>query len=294
MIIKKHQDLVHKARYSLSIPAIKMISHLIASIRVDDSDFELYTFKISEVEYIMGAKTKNIKHYFDDAIGELHQKPFKIGHKQFNWISYSEHIPKSGEVIVGIDVRLRPYLLELKSNFLTYNIKNILLLKSSRIIKMYEVFKDHLSSASRYKQVDFTLVTMDMEEIRDAFSIPPSYRNNDIKRVFDSAIVQFKTHTDIAIKIREIKRGRKITAFEVTVFNNDLNMTNTIHGYIDYVRKNLVNADLLKAKDKKTNKIMNISVSTDGRLYDKNGINFDSGRAKEIWSSLYESRAGLL
>ena len=47
-IVKKHNELVNKARYSLSEKGIKIVSALIAMIKKDDKDFQEYNIKIIE------------------------------------------------------------------------------------------------------------------------------------------------------------------------------------------------------------------------------------------------------
>lgn len=55
-----------------------------------------------------------------------------------------------------------------------------------------------------------------------------------------------------------------------------------------YIRENLVNQDLLIAQDKDTKQSYIISVSPDGKLYDKKGTNFSAKRSLGMWDTLFE------
>ena len=55
-----------------------------------------------------------------------------------------------------------------------------------------------------------------------------------------------------------------------------------------YVRENLINQDLLIAQDKDTEQSYIISVSPDGKIYDKKGTNFSAKRSLGMWDTLFE------
>ena len=242
-IVKKHQDLIHNARYRLSELGIKVLSVLISMVRVSDEEFTQYAIKISDFKELIGSDSNNTYKYAHRLVRELMSHPMQIGDEQFNWVSYGKYSRGDNYIVFEIHRKLKPYLLELQQNFLQYNIANILQLRSGYVIRLYELCKDHYTEATRYKpkqkSVQFELK---IDRMRELFEIPKSYQySSGIKlRILDKAVRQFKEKTDIQISYTEQKIGRKVDRIIITVRANDKGSADPLrnrHGFIDYVRK---------------------------------------------------------
>jgi plasmid replication initiation protein len=129
-IVKKHQELVHNARYKLSELGIKVLSILISMIKVSDDDFKSYIININDFKELIGSDSKNTYKYSHKLISELLSNPIKIDDEQYNWVSKGRYTKGENYIIFQIHPDLKPYFIELKKNFLQYNIVNILPLKS--------------------------------------------------------------------------------------------------------------------------------------------------------------------
>jgi len=292
-IIKKHQELVRNARYGLGDLAIKTLSLLISMIKVSDTAFQEYGIKLSDLKELTGVKSKNVDTYVDKMTTELLSSPFMIDeYNKMNWVTMAHYEKGSNLVIFEIHRYLKPYLLELKNNFLTYDISNILVLKSAYVIRLYELCKDHYNEGTRYKPKASVVFDMKIDRLREQFSIPKSYQYKDIRvNIIDKSVKQFKEKTDISITYKEIKLGRRVDSIQITVKSNakgSNDYTKNKQAFISYMRKEFVNADILKSRNKQTNKEMMISIAPNGKIYDKKGLEFEANRANEIWSTLYE------
>jgi len=222
--VVKHQDIVRNARYSLSELAIKVVSILIAMCKVSDTEFTQYALNINDFKELIGSSSKNTYDYTHRLINELLSKTLKIGDEQFAWISYGKYKKGDNIVIFEISRHLKPYFLELQKNFLEYNIQNILPLKSSYIIRLYELFKDHLNEAKRYKKNKESITfELKIDWLREVFEIPNSYQySSHIKKlIIDKAQKQFKQKTDIQFTYQEQKIGRKVDRLIITVKENN-------------------------------------------------------------------------
>lgn len=293
-IVVKHQELVRNARYRLGDTAIKTLSLLISMIKASDTEFMRYTIKLSEFKELTGASGNEVFKYVNKMTNELMSNPFWVGNVKLNWVSMAQYRDGDGAVVFEIHRFLKPYLLELQKNFLQYNIANILLLKSSFMIRLYELCKDHLNEAGRYKESNNS-VTFDIkiDRLRELFEIPKSYQySSHIKsRILDKAVWHFKTKTDIWISYKEQKIGRKVDRIIITVKHNDKGSSDFLRSrsaFIAHIRKNYVNTDIYKGSNKNTGKEMIISVAPDGRLYDRRGTKLDKERSSEIWDALYK------
>lgn len=302
-IIRKSEALL-MARYSLSEIAIKMITIVISLIDKDDEDFKLYTLKVQEFQELMdnnrkigGSSYKQLK----DACDELADKKIEfdegsnIGFFISRWIASAEYFPGTGEIEIEISQKLKPLLLQLKEGrFLNYELKNILPLRSTYVIRLYELLKHEYNKVSKYKKgISAVIYEIYIDKLREEFKIPNSYQySSHIKRlIFDKAVVQFAKYTDIKISYAPSrKKSKKVLAVEFTICLNDdiQSHLRDLRSFISFIRKNYINVTLIQAKDKNSNQLMDIACGEDKTLYDKRGKRFDNKRSQEIWESLYK------
>ena len=145
-IVKKAQQLV-ESRYNLTPMEIKIISELITMVKVSDTEFHEYAIRVSDWKNEKELKRKDIYKAFEDIADDLLRKPLTIRSEngdwiKSNWVSSAQYIKGKGIVIFEISKKLKPYLIALKEHFLQYDIKNILPLRSSYVIRLYELLKD--------------------------------------------------------------------------------------------------------------------------------------------------------
>ena len=225
--VKKSEAIV-KARYKLSPLAIKFISVIISNLRRSDDINEEYVLKVKDFRELTGQKTKRIYELIDEALNDLLKNPLTIplGDEKnsilkANWVSGA--IYNDGEVRFMIYPKLRPFLLEVKERFLKYRLENILLLKSSYSIRIYEILKDWLEMYSRYGSKAEKIISLN--ELREMLEIPKSYRFNNIKtQILNKAKQELEKHTDIIFEYEEIKTGRKVTHLKFLIKPNPAKM----------------------------------------------------------------------
>ena len=214
-IVKKAQQLV-SARYNLSVTEIKIICTLISLVKVTDEEFHEYIFRVADWKNDLKLQRKDIYKALEEVADDLLKKPFTIRDGEdwlkMNWISSARYVKKQGIVKFKISDELKPYLLELKKNFLTYDIKNILPIRSAYSIRIYEIVKDWWSIEIRYKKTKEVIKIVDLQWIRKTLQIPESYKYGDIKKqILQKSKADLEKYTDIAFTFEEIKTGRKVT-----------------------------------------------------------------------------------
>ena len=223
LIIKKPENLV-KARFKLSPLAIKFLSTIIANIKRGDNLDEEYVLQVKDFKELTGQKTKRIYELIEEALEDLLKNPLKIPLNEeqtkflmCNWVSSA--IYDAGEVRFMIYPKLRPFLLEVKKKFLKYRLENILNLRSSYSIRMYEILKDWLELNNRYGNKAEKIVSL--AEFREILEIPRSYKYGMLKqRILNKAKTELEKHTDILFEYEEIKTGRKVTHLKFIIKPN--------------------------------------------------------------------------
>jgi hypothetical protein len=205
---------------------------------------------------------------------------------------------KEGEnsVMFKIAPELKPYLLELQKNFTQYNIKNILVLKSAYVIRLYEYiiskYTEYMNYNSNAKSFTFEL---EIEEIKELFEIPESYLYKDIRvNIIDKAMKQFKEKTNIKFEYEEQKLGRKVVRLKLKVSDNNKGSNDIFasrKAFIKYIRetykpdgsKNLFPVILNTKKG-------DIKVNLNGEIYlsGADTQTYDNQQADKLWDWLFE------
>lgn len=196
-----------EANYKLGLLEQKIILCLASNINPSDSDFKTYTLPIKEFTNLLGLKGKPKYGELRQITKEMMKKVFevRIDKKviQVSWLSYVAYNETEGTIDIRFDPFLRPYLLELKREFTSYRLENVVKLKSSYSIRLYELLKQYEKLQER---------TFDLQILRGmlgAKDIYPAYGNFK-QRVIIPAQKELKKRTDISFEIEEIKTGRRV------------------------------------------------------------------------------------
>lgn len=198
-----------EANYKLSTLEQKIILYLISQIHKDDDDFKMYRLPIQEFSEMLGYRGSPKYTELREITKNLMRKVLEIREgqklKQLSWVSYVEYDERSGFVSLSFDPRLKPYLLQLKREFTTYRLKNVMELKSSYSIRMYELLKRW----QYMKEVEISL-----DDLRMMVGAADKYHqyHNFKKRVLTPAQQEILEKTDIWFKYQEVRKKRKVIA----------------------------------------------------------------------------------
>jgi len=217
MIQTQNSQLIN-AKYKLSDSEISFIVSVINQIQDVDEDFTQYRVKSSDIE--QNTQEQNTKTYFKQFIKKLMSKtlevPTKDGFLIFNWFSQVQYKEIESIFIVSIDKTLKSYLLNLKKEFLNYDLTYILPLTSNYSIKIYTLLKDSQSFGEK---------SIELSSLMSYLEVPTSLqRYSEFKRkVLVVAEKELKEHTDIHFDLTEIKVSRKIDKLVFYIYPNNKN-----------------------------------------------------------------------
>lgn len=258
-VCKKHEALLY-AKNNLSELGLKVLDLLYSSISQNDLQADKrYDFQAKDIiralsynknqkdnsKKISGKMYKLIK----EAMTDIFTHPIILSNDRtekftiFNWFSDADY--DKGILSISFSQKIIPYIKDLKSNYVSYNINNILGLKGKYIIKLYNILKDRLEIAKRYdRPLDFEL---SVDELRKILNLPASYAyGSGIKlRILKKAQKQFMEYTDISFEIKEIKTGKKVTRLKF-IFKDNISK--------NYTEKSEKNQENIQQKQKKLKK----------------------------------------
>lgn len=276
LIVKSNSLINSKGKYKYSKNELKMICCLISEVKKDEKDFFIKTFELKKLNFKNDEFNNHT--YLNELCQDLLSKPFLIPNskKWVNWFSSLEVC--NGIINYNFEPSLKPYLLELKENFTSYYLNNILSLSSSYSIHMYELLK-------QLEKIGFRKFLI--EELKEILMIPNSYQFVHFKNLMEKIKEDLKK-TDLKIDYELIKEGRSFKYINFKIINNDDNL-NDLRVFIKFVRVNYINQLIIVGKVKNSPK--SISVNGNGKLYyldDRKEI--DNKESKKIWEFLFKNQ----
>lgn len=215
-IVVKSNDLIN-AKFNLSVAETRIILLMVSQINFEDEDFKTYRVRIKDFMESAGisATTKNVYSRAREYTKKLMKRVLEIPKQDGTWlqvsfISSAEYPAGKGFVELQFDPKLKPYLIQLKKRFTTYEAQNVLALGSFYSIRVYELLK-------QYEKIGKRVISV--ESLRDMLGLLDSYRSYYLfkQRVIEQAKKELDEHCDITFDYREIRVGRKIEKIEFNI-----------------------------------------------------------------------------
>jgi len=200
-LVNKSEKLL-LSEHILSTQALKIMSCLICMIKKNDSDFKEYVFTSKDFKELIGTKSHNVINDMVKVSNELLEKKVKIDLGKdilltHMVISAKYEKTRGSYLIFKIHPELKPFLLNLKKKYLSYNIKNILYLKSNYSIRLYELLKHKYNQQIPHTRNPIITFKVSLDELREMFQIPKSYNVSKIEtRILKKSQDEFEK-TDI-------------------------------------------------------------------------------------------------
>jgi len=200
----------------LSAREQKIILTMVSMIQPTDEDFAFYDISIREFHEMLGLEGR--EHYTEikEIVENLMSKVIEIpqvdgGWLMTHWVSTAQYLKGEGTIRLKFVPELKPYMLQLKTQFTSYRLSNILSLRSGYSIRLYELMKrwQHLGRwectvANLREKIGATTKTYDL------------YGNLKSK-ILLASIKEVNEKTDLHITLKEIKKGRKVEKIEFSI-----------------------------------------------------------------------------
>lgn len=129
-----------------------------------------------------------------------------IKKKQINWLSAAEYYKGEGTVSLWFTAQIAPHLLQIKSQFTTYQLAQASALRSVYSWRLLELLSQYASTG--WRQID-------LEEFHHAMEVPPYVLKNfkDCRvGVIEPAVRELSEKDGWLIDWTPIKKGRKVAA----------------------------------------------------------------------------------
>lgn len=211
-LVKKSNSIIRTRITVQSVEASRILAHLIACIRTDDEKLkEAYSVAAKDIlPYIGGENYKRIKATCKELVSAFAETeepdpdgphPIYRARPFFTDILY-----KKGVITAMFNPLMRPYLLELKDCFTTYNLTEYLSLPSLYSQRIFEIAK----SLANVEGGEAIVSMVDLHRFLDT---PASFRTDFFefrRRVLDKAHKDITEKTSFRFEWEPVKVGRSV------------------------------------------------------------------------------------
>ncbi|MBF0466458.1 MAG: replication initiation protein [Nitrospirae bacterium] len=216
LVVKSNE--INEAHYRLSLNEQKVILAMVSQIKPDDEDFKSYVITIPEFIDLLGVQDSDKYSVIGKIARDLRHKDLRIykpetdSYLDTGWLSSSEYYHGKGYVELCFDPKLKPYLLGLKRKFTAYQLQNIIQLKSTYSIRIYELLKQYQKLGNR----EFKII--ELKQILGIKAKEYPFYANFKDRVILPSQAELSEKTDISFEFTEKKTGRAVTAIKFHIF----------------------------------------------------------------------------
>ena len=214
-LVRKANELV-EARYKFDIWEMRIFLEMLAKIRSEDSEFMDYKIYLKDfVKDFFLQDNKNTYRLVKDAakklMGKLIETKINRGDgKMEDFISpvvtsfkgRDQDNEEASYIKLSFHPDMRPFLLELKERYLTYEFRNVANLSSSYYVRIYELLK-------QYERIGIR--KMSVEGLKSMLGIELEYKSygHFKDKILEKSKLNLNKYTDIQFDYEEITNGTR-------------------------------------------------------------------------------------
>jgi plasmid replication initiation protein len=214
--------------------------------------FKTLTITITELEQYLNTKINTTR--VRDLCYTLKSKTYEVlkqNKKDYDYISLFSKITyktDDKEIIFKFDDEIKIHILDFASQFVTYNIANIVRFKSKYTISFYERFK----LQTQFKKEPMITETITLAELKNILNLQNKYkRTNDFKhKVLEVVKNDMQRYSDVYMNYEYIKKGKTIHSIKFFFTKNNTETQQTFFtddeletAYDKYINKQYKNKD---------------------------------------------------
>lgn len=218
-------NLMIYANYDLSALEQKILLILISTIKKNDKELNILEFLVKDLADILQVSPELLYRDLPKLCKNIMSKIIEIKQPNGNWlmfniINFAQYKSKEGRIILGINKKAEPYLLELKELFTSFKLDNALDLSGKYAIRLYQLTKGCLFKGKlTYDLNDFKKVLkIDKKKTYSTFS-----KINE--KILTPALEEINLKSDIEVSYTTKRVGRKIQYINFSIKEKKIKVT---------------------------------------------------------------------
>jgi plasmid replication initiation protein len=205
------------AKYEISAIQAKIFLHMISKIDITKPDFQEITIGVQEFAKFANIDSNNLYKVVRTESVKLMDKKISYEDEKITLdsvlLASIVYNKAQGTYTFEFPKKLAPFLLQLKDNFTSYDLHNVLTLESAYSIRFFEFCK-------QYEKIG--KFTFGVEELKEIFGITDKYKNyfDFKKKVILQAQKELKDYCELYFSFREVKEGKKVVELVFSIHKN--------------------------------------------------------------------------
>lgn len=207
----KHNNMIQKARFTLSIQEQRLVLYAISKILPTDTCLSEYTFDIKDFYNVIGWRKESYTE-FKEMLKKLRDKSWWVTlpdgetESAVSWFSVVRSNKKSGKATIKFHEDMVPFLIQLAQGddyYTKYQLQYVLSMSSQYSPRLYEILKSYQYNNRQW--------FFDINELKHLLDCENYTNFSDFKRfALDPAVEEINKYTDIAVFYSLTKNGRKV------------------------------------------------------------------------------------
>lgn len=224
-LVFEHNDLIHGHSNS-SLLQLKIFLISISKIKKDDIELKGITLDVKSLAKDLGLPVNHYYAQIREAVKGLFRRSIVIPPKnpdekelEFALVSKAAYDAKTMTIYVKLNDELKPYLLNLKNNFASFNLALVYHFKSKRALVLFLVLYAELMRWHSYTKqyTEGIEVSYTIDEIKKALELGEKYKYDNIRRkVLMQVKNEIETLLPFSLDIEMIKEHRAASGFRLT------------------------------------------------------------------------------
>ena len=217
-LVVQDNILIEKAKYKMTLNQKKFVLWAISKIKPAAKPHAEYTYPIGELANMIGISMDTAYHVVIQLSVEILQKPIKLSPDAnttivCHWFEAVRYKRNEATVTFRIGPEIAPYLLNLKKQFTSYQLKNAIQLKSVFSIRLYELLKQYLPVGEK---------EIKLGDLKETLGLGTKYKQygHFKNKALEVAQKELKAKTDIRFTYNELKTGRRVSAILFKIHSN--------------------------------------------------------------------------
>jgi len=226
-MVKKNGSLciVHnniaEASCRLEVSEQRLIAYITSLINPFDDELKIFSIDIKEFQNIINSKRNDLFGEKGDICNitlSLQKKVMTLkkldepGFLQVSWLASADYKTNQGKVEIEISQKLKPYLLQLREQFLKYPLEDVIRFKSKYTMPIYLMLKQY--AAKIHKR------NLSINELREKLCLEEneySLYGHLKAKVINVATKEINELTSLYVLFEVVKEGRKVTAIQFII-----------------------------------------------------------------------------
>ncbi|OSA95775.1 UNVERIFIED_ORG: hypothetical protein B2H93_04960 [Clostridium botulinum] len=241
--------------YDMTAMEQKLLLILISTIKKTDKNINVIEFQVKDLAEILEVTPELLYRDLQNICTNIMKKIVEVKLENGNWelfniISFASYKNKEGKIILEINKKAEPYLLQLKDLFTSFRLSNALDLSGKYAIRIYQLTKGCLFKGNLIYDVEDFKKTLKIDKKKTYASFAKIS-----EKILNPAIKEINSKSDIIVSYETMREGRKIKTIKFSVKSK---ITKKVS-----LSKNIINGKKLKFDNFESREMYNDEVAMD-------------------------------